>query len=188
MQEERRFLERVGAARDDDAGQLLVGGEDLVDPLGQAEPLLERQLAAGDVGELLVRERAKRSTPGIDLASSSAVSRPPSRLEIVPPVATKCTRGSGRCCGSGRGARRREVDERPGRAGPPPPGSRARGVHTPLIMYWLWPAWTRGRAICSALVQPHRASGRRTASATSASRAAAQSGRASGTADTAKPR
>ena len=39
--------------------------------------------------------RAKRSTPGIDLASSSAVRRPPSRLEIVPPVATKWTRGSG---------------------------------------------------------------------------------------------
>ena len=39
VQEERRLLERVGAAGDDDAGQLLVGGEHLVDALRQAEPL-----------------------------------------------------------------------------------------------------------------------------------------------------
>src|SRR5262245_55746435 len=38
--------------------------------------------------------------PGIDLTSSSAVSRPPSRLEIVPPVATRRTRGRtvAACC------------------------------------------------------------------------------------------
>ena len=56
VQEERGFFERVGAARDDDAGELLVGGEDFVDALREAEPLRERQLAAGDVGELLVRQ------------------------------------------------------------------------------------------------------------------------------------
>src|SRR5262245_4889937 len=38
--------------------------------------------------------RAYRSTPGIDFASCSAVNRPPSLLEIVPPVATKWTRGN----------------------------------------------------------------------------------------------
>ena len=56
VKEERGLFERVGAAGDDDAGQLLVGGKQLVDALRQAQPLRERQLAAGHVGELLVRQ------------------------------------------------------------------------------------------------------------------------------------
>jgi hypothetical protein len=44
VKEERGFFERVGAAGDDDAGQLLVGAKHLVDPLRQSEPLREREL------------------------------------------------------------------------------------------------------------------------------------------------
>src|SRR5258706_16246619 len=42
--------------------------------------------------------------PGIDCTSSSAVSRPPVRLEIVPPVATSRTRGTS-CARAGGGDR-----------------------------------------------------------------------------------
>src|SRR5262245_18953545 len=44
--------------------------------------------------------------PGIDLTSSSAVSRPPVRFEIVPPVATSRTRGKSveACAAAGCGA------------------------------------------------------------------------------------
>src|SRR5688572_18457109 len=58
----------------------------------------------------------------------------------------------------------------------------------PLIMYWLWPELKPGRAICSALGPLHRAYCRKTASATSASRAAARSGRASAMPPRAIPR
>ncbi len=56
VQEERRFLQRVGAARHDNPGEVLIAGEGLVDAFRQAHPLLECQLAAGHVGELFVRE------------------------------------------------------------------------------------------------------------------------------------
>ncbi len=39
--------------------------------------------------------RTYRSMPGIEAMSSSDVSRPPARLEIVPPVAMSLTFGSG---------------------------------------------------------------------------------------------
>src|SRR6185503_15820440 len=47
--------------------------------------------------------------PGIDFTSSSAVRRPPARLEIVPPVATSRTRGNALSCAhaAGGSSRRR---------------------------------------------------------------------------------
>src|SRR5262249_30145404 len=47
---------------------------------------------------------AYRSMPGIALTSSSAVRRPPVRLEIVPPVATSRTRGSAASCAAAAAA------------------------------------------------------------------------------------
>jgi hypothetical protein len=56
VEEERGLFERVGAAGDDDAGDVLVGRVELVDAPRQADPLLQRELAAGHVGELFERD------------------------------------------------------------------------------------------------------------------------------------
>ncbi len=53
MQEVGELLERIGARGDHDAGIVVIVGEDRGDALGQLQPLLERELAAGDVGERL---------------------------------------------------------------------------------------------------------------------------------------
>ena len=49
----RELFERIGARGDDGAGQAGVVVEDVVDALGQLNPLVERHRRAGDVGELL---------------------------------------------------------------------------------------------------------------------------------------
>ncbi len=56
MQEKGGLLERIGATGHDDSGQARIVCEQFVDPAGKPDPLVERQLAAGDVGELLVGE------------------------------------------------------------------------------------------------------------------------------------
>ena len=61
VEEIRQLLERVGARRDDGAGEARVVVEDVVDALGQLNPLIERHGRAGDVGELL------RLGPGVAL-------------------------------------------------------------------------------------------------------------------------
>ena len=53
VQEVGDLLERVGAARHDEAGEAGVAGEHRIGAPGEIEPLGERQLAAGGVGELL---------------------------------------------------------------------------------------------------------------------------------------
>jgi len=40
VQKVGRLFERIGAARDDDAGEAGLGGEQLVDAPGQAQPLV----------------------------------------------------------------------------------------------------------------------------------------------------
>ena len=52
IEEIRGLFQRVGAARDDDAGQFLIVVERGIDPSRQVQPLRDRQLRAGDVGEL----------------------------------------------------------------------------------------------------------------------------------------
>ena len=61
MEEVRQLFERVGARRDDRAGQAGVVVEDLVDAPGQLHPLIQCHRRAGDVGELL------RLGPGVAL-------------------------------------------------------------------------------------------------------------------------
>jgi hypothetical protein len=53
VEEIGELLERVGAAGDDQAGNRRLGAEDLVQPLGEREPLIQRQLAARQVRKLL---------------------------------------------------------------------------------------------------------------------------------------
>ncbi len=60
----------------------------------ELDPLIERDLAARHVEELLRLGPSVGGSSGTDLINSSAVRRPPGRFEIVPPVATSRTRGS----------------------------------------------------------------------------------------------
>ena len=53
IEEVGRLLQRVGPARDDHARQIRVLLEERVDPPGKLHPLLQRDRAARDVGELL---------------------------------------------------------------------------------------------------------------------------------------
>ena len=53
VEEVRQLLERVGPAGDDDAGDAGIVLEELVDALGERDPLVERESRAGEVGELL---------------------------------------------------------------------------------------------------------------------------------------
>ena len=53
VQEVRDLLERVGTAGHHDAGQVLLLVEQRVDPAGERKPLVQRELGARDVGELL---------------------------------------------------------------------------------------------------------------------------------------
>jgi hypothetical protein len=52
IQEVRGFLERVGAARDDDTGEIGVLAKHQIDPLREIDPLRQRERGARDVGEL----------------------------------------------------------------------------------------------------------------------------------------
>ena len=53
VEEVGELFERVGAAGDDDAREARVVLEQLVEALGEREPLIERELRAGQVRELL---------------------------------------------------------------------------------------------------------------------------------------
>ena len=105
-----------------------IGPEQLVDAPRQVQPLLERQLRSWRRWRT-ARTRASRSAgrSGMALISSSAVSRPPVRFEMVPPVATSRTRGAaGRAGSAAAAAGRRRRELAPGRC-------RGRGGAVPAV-------------------------------------------------------
>ena len=169
MQEKGGLFERVGAARHDDAGQRRVLGEQLVDAPREPKPLLERQLAAGDVGELLVGQTALPFEARHRLGE----------LLGGQPAAVAIGNGP---------ARRQHMDVRKRSASRPWP-SDAESAEQPAngtgrgdaeLRHCLVGRYTPRPATDSAPWRPLRAWSRKTASSRSACRAGARSARASG--------
>ena len=112
VQEPGELLERVGAARHDNAVELTIGGEQRGEVARQPRAVVHREDGARQVGERLCLEPGETFGCGSPATRSLALSRPVRAFPIVPPVAMTRTRGSGRAASAGGGALARSAGRR----------------------------------------------------------------------------